>query len=78
MSITSEYGYESMGYPFDYFKEAYLSGSGRDYKVIIDVIENDKRLYFPELYKLRLDSRRECCMESCKLLDEYQYELNIE
>lgn len=67
MSLTSSYSDEDIGAPFEYFRNAYLSGQDRDYKLIIDVEYDQAHFFLPELYKLKIDSKKECPMELCRI-----------
>lgn len=55
--LGDKYSDEIVGVPFDYLREAYLSGSDRDYKVVFDVIDNGSANFLPELHKIKSDSK---------------------
>lgn len=74
-----EYSDESISDSFDYFKEAYLTGAGKDYKVIFDVLDDNKQPFFwPEMAKIKADAKEEGCLEECSMNDKYAHHFQID
>ena len=69
-----EYADEDISESFDYFKEAYLIGTDKDYKVIFDGLDANRYPFFwPEMAKIKSDAKEEGCLEECSMNDKYAH-----